>query len=220
MIKSFFSENFPFWQSLSENDRTLLVQNTFTETYLKGEAVHDGGECSGLFVVASGRLRIYMLSEDGKEITLYRLSKGEVCMLSASCVIQSITFDVSVSAEEDTVCYRVSPMAFGEVLERCPDAKIYALETTVTRFSDVMWVMQQILFMSMDKRLAIFLLDESQSIGSDSISMTHEQIARHLGTAREVITRILKHLSSDGIIEVTRGGIVITDKKRLRKIAY
>ena len=220
MINSFFSKHFPFWLHLSENERQFLINNTYTESYKKGETLHDGGECSGLFVVASGRLRVYILSEDGKEITLYRLNSGESCMLSASCVIQSITFDVQVSAEEDTVCYRISPIAFGEILEKTPEVKIYALETTVSRFSDVMWIMQQILFMSMDKRLAIFLLEESQSTGSDFIEITHEQIARHLGTAREVITRILKHLSNDGVISLTRGGIHITDKGKIRKIAY
>ena len=220
MIKSFFKDIFPFWNNLSESDRTLLASNTYTETYKKGEEVHNSGECSGLFAVVSGKLRVYILSDEGKEITLYRLTRGEVCMLSASCVIQSITFDVLVSAEEDTVCYRTAPMAFGDVIERVPEAKIYALETTVTRFSDVMWVLQQILFMSMDKRVAIFLLDEAQGTGTDVIAMTHEQIARHLGTAREVITRILKHLSSDGIIEVTRGGIEIKDKRKLQKLAY
>ena len=74
--------------------------------------------------------------------------------------------------------------------------------------------------MSMDKRPAIFLLEETQANGTDSVNMTHETIARHLGTAREVVTRILKHLAADGVIEVTRKGIVIRDKKKLRRIAY
>ena len=82
-----------------------------------------------------------------------------------------------------------------------------------------MWVMQQIMFMSMDKRLAIFLLDESVSTGNSVITLTHEQIARHLGTAREVVSRLLKHFASDGILEVSRKGIVIIDTKKLRSIA-
>ena len=99
------------------------------------------------------------------------------------------------------------------------EVKNFALETVVQRFSDVMWIMQQIVFMSMDRRLAIFLLDECTANSSDFIGMTHEQIARHLGTAREVVTRMLKHFASDGIIEVTRKGIIISDKKKLRDVA-
>ena len=161
-----------------------------------------------------------MLSEEGKEITLYRLAPGEICMLSASCVLQSITFDVFIDAEEPSDCYMIGAAAFHMISEKVPAVKIFALETAVERFSDVMWIMQQIVFMSMDKRLAIFLLEETQANGTDSVNMTHETIARHLGTAREVVTRMLKHLAADGVIEVTRKGILIADKKKLRSIAY
>ena len=134
--------------------------------------------------------------------------------------MQSVTFDVYVDAEEESDCYHISASAFGDVSNRYLEVKNYALETAVSRFSDVMWIMQQIVFMSMDKRLAIFLLEETQANGTDSVNMTHETIARHLGTAREVITRMLKHLASDGLIEVTRKGIVTKDKKKLQNLAY
>ncbi|MBO5316578.1 MAG: Crp/Fnr family transcriptional regulator [Clostridia bacterium] len=219
-ISDFYKEYFPFWGVLSDEDRALLCDNTDEEHFEKEQPLHDNMACSGLFIVKSGRLRIYILSEEGKEITLYRLSPGDICMLSASCVIQSITFDVYVDAELPSDCYRISSSAFGSLSERVPQVKIFGLETAVERFSDVMWVMQQIVFMSMDKRIAIFLLEESVATGSDTVTVTHEMIARHLGTAREVVTRVLKHLSLDGVVEVTRKGIVITDKKRLGSIAY
>lgn len=216
-----YSKFFPFWNGLNEDDKKYLCENSSEVHFEKHAAVHDNlTGCTGLYIVKKGRLRIYMLSEEGKEITLYRLAPGEICMLSASCVLQSITFDVYVDAEEESDCYLINSAAFATVSNRIPAVKIFALEKTVERFSDVMWVMQQIVFMSMDKRLAIFLLDEATQTGSDIITLTHEQIARHLGTAREVITRLLKHLSSDEIIEVTRKGIIITDKKKLRSIAY
>ncbi len=139
-------------------------------------------------------------------------------MLSASCVLDAITFDVFVDAEEDSKCCVISGPAFALVAERNPAVKIFALETAVGRFSDVMWVMQQILFMSMDKRLAIFLSDESARTGSDIITLTHGQIARYMGSAREVVSRMLKYFASEGIVEVLRGGVKILDKKRLRKL--
>lgn len=215
----FFSEYFPFWNTLSEQDQDFLCQNSSVVHFERKQAVHDNTGCSGLYIIKSGRLRLYMLSDEGKEITLYRLSAGDICMLSASCVLQSITFDVFVEAEMPSECYMINGMAFRTVSERVLDVKNYALETAVQRFSDVMWVMQQIVFMSMDKRLAIFLMDEIRENQTDMIAMTHEEIARHLGTAREVITRMLKHFASDGLLEVSRKGIRILDKKKLWDIA-
>ena len=215
----FFAEYFPFWKSLKDEDKAFLCQSTTEEHFEKEQSIHDNLGCSGLYILKKGRLRLYMLSEEGKEITLYRLMPGDICMLSASCVLQSITFDVYVDAEEPSDCYCIGGPAFAAVSERVPEVKIFALERAVDRFSDVMWIMQQIVFMSMDKRLAIFLLDEMAVTGSEAITMTHEQIARHLGTAREVISRMLKHLAADGAIEVTRKCINITDKEKLRSIA-
>ena len=219
MIATFYEKYFPFWSSLSESDRVLLCESSAQEHFEKAQSVHDNTGCSGLFIVKSGRLRLYMLSECGKEITLNRLSPGDICMLSASCVLQSVTFDVYVEAEEPTDCYRIAASAFSDISSRYLEVKNYALEIAVSRFSDVMWVMQQIVFMSMDKRLAIFLLEDTEINGSDTVTITHEMIARHLGTAREVVSRVLKHLAADGIIEVGRKGITIIDKNRLRSIA-
>lgn len=214
-----YAEYFPFWDKLSEEDKDFLCLNSSLEHFEKEQPVHNNTGCSGLYIVKSGKLRLYMLSDEGKEITLYRLSPGDICMLSASCVLNSITFDVYIDAEIPSECYMINGYAFNTVSERVPEVKIFALETAVQRFSDVMWIMQQIVFMSFDKRLAIFLLDECASNGTDFVAMTHEQIARHLGTAREVVTRMLRHFTADGIVEVTRKGINITDKNKLRGIA-
>ena len=219
-FKEFYKEYFPFWNKLTDDDKEYLCENSWVAHFEKEQAVHDNTGCSGLFIVKSGKLRLYMLSEEGKEITLYRLSPGDICMLSASCVLQSISFDVYVDAEIPSECYVINGMAFNTISERVLEVKNYALEIALGRFSDVMWIMQQIVFMSMDKRLAIFLLDEITENKVDVVALTHEQIARHLGTAREVITRMLKHFSADGIVEVTRKGIKVIDKKKLQDIAY
>lgn len=214
-----YREIFPFWEKISDADREYICRNSHHVVYPKGKNIHDGSECSGVIFVCSGSLRLYMMSEEGKEITLYRLHKGELCMLSASCVLDAITFEVFVDAEQDSQCLVVSGPAFAAVSQRNPDIRIFALETAVSRFSDVMWVMQQVLFMSMDKRLAIFLFDESARTASDTIALTQEQIARYMGSAREVVSRMLKYFAAEGIVEVSRGGIRILDKRRLRELA-
>lgn len=218
-LQSVYSNYFPFWDDLTDADKMTFCRSTVEMKYKKGTTIHDGSECTGVILIKSGCLRLYMLSEDGKEITLYRLFAGDICMLSASCAIEHLTFDVLVDAEADSECYIVGGCAFASASERIPSVKIFALETTVSRFSDVMWVMQQILFMSMDKRLAIFLLDEAAKNGSDTVKLTHEQIAKYMGSAREVVSRMLKYFASEGMVELTRGGVIIRDKSHLRALA-
>ena len=218
MFESIYREIFPFWEKISDTDREYICQNSYDVTYPKGQNIHDGGECSGVIIVRSGSLRLYIMSEEGEDITLYRLHKGDLCMLSASCVLSAVTFEVFVDAEEDSQCCLISGPVFAAVSDRNPDVRIFALETAVSRFSDVMWVLQQILFMSLDKRLAIFLYDEAVRTGADTIALTHGQIARYMGSAREVVSRMLKYFGSEGIVKVSRGGVTILDKKRLRKL--
>ncbi|MBR3994737.1 MAG: Crp/Fnr family transcriptional regulator [Clostridia bacterium] len=219
-LTTLFESTFPFWQGLSENDRATFLRSSQTIHFGKGATIHDGSECTGVILIRSGTLRAYMMSEDGKEITLYRLFSGDMCMLSASCVLEAITFDVFIDAEEECECVVVGGCAYANMSERIPEVKLFALETAVSRFSDVMWVMQQILFMSFDKRLAIFLLDEASKNGSDTVKLTHEQIAKYMGSAREVVSRMMKYFVSEKLVESSRSlGIKIVDKKRLRGIA-
>ena len=218
-LVALFKDNFPFWDDLSQVDKETFINSSQYISFRKGTNIHNGNECTGIILIRTGSLRLYILSDEGKEITLYRLFPGEMCILSASCVLNNITFDVFVDAEENSECIIVGGCAYAALAERNNEAKIFALETALARFSDVMWVMQQILFMSMDKRLAIFLLDELSKTGGDTVRLTHEQIAKYMGSAREVVTRMLKYFSSEGIVELSRGGIKVLDMKRLRDLA-
>ena len=214
-----FKKTFPFWDIMSDADKDTFLRTSQNVKFNKGTNIHDGNECTGVILIKSGSLRLYLLSEEGKEITLYRLFPGDMCIFSASCVLNSITFDVFVDSEEESECVVVGGCAFEDLSKRMPEAKIFALESAVSSFSDIMWVMQQILFMSMDKRLAIFLLDEIAKNGTDTVKLTHEQIAKYMGSAREVVSRMLKYFASEGIVSVSRSeGIKIIDKKRLRDL--
>ncbi|MDO4743268.1 MAG: Crp/Fnr family transcriptional regulator [bacterium] len=214
-----YKEMFPFWEEITESDRNYICENSVALTYPKATNIHNGTECSGVILVRSGCLRLYIMSDQGKEITLYRIHAGDMCMLSASCVLKSVTFDVFVDAEENSECYVINGQAFSNVADRNPNIKIFTLETAVSRFSDVMWIMQQILFMSMDKRLAMFLSDEIARTGSETINLTHEQIAKYIASAREVVSRMLKYFANEGIVEVSRKGIKVLDKKRLYNLS-
>jgi CRP/FNR family transcriptional regulator len=213
------SRYFAAWEHLTKDEQESLVANTVLMRYAKGVCIHNGeNDCKGMLIIKKGVLRTYMLSESGKEITLYRLGTGDVCVLSASCVLSAITFEVQIDAEEDSEVFFVSPLFLQSLMETNIYVECFAYKTATDRFSDVMWAMQQILFMSMDKRLAVFLWDEITKSGDDTVHLTHEQVARDVGSAREVISRMLKYFSSEGIVELSRGGIKVVDKKKLRKL--
>ena len=103
-FESVYKEAFPFWNEITEAEREHICSNSVEKIFQKGENIHDSSECSGVILVRSGCLRVYMLSESGKDITLYRLYSGDMCILSASCVLKTITFDVFIDAEEDSSC--------------------------------------------------------------------------------------------------------------------
>ena len=215
--ESFFSEYFPFWDKLNEEQRRCLCNDTAQITYKKGHVVHDPHECTGAIILKSGGLRTYFLSEDGKEVTLFRLYAGDICILSATCVLRAITFDVMVEADTDSECLLIGSRTLGKLVEECIYVKNYALEITASHFSETMWSFEQIMFMSIEKRLAIFLLDECARRHSDTLKLTHEQIAKYMGSAREVVTRMLRAFASEGILESGRGDIHILDKIKLRR---
>lgn len=222
LIREQLSEHFSAWEELSTKEQEGLLKNSQLIHYKKGVNVHGGdATCAGLIFILEGSLRTYMLSEEGREITLYRLKHGDICVLSASCVLSTITFEVHIDAEEDTKALLVSSSHFSDLFEANKNIQCFSYKLATERFSDVMWAMQQILFMSMDKRLAIFLWDEiaSQSAQKEpKLHYTHEQIAKYTGSAREVISRMLKYFSDEGIVNVSRGDLTIINKEKLRKL--
>ncbi len=209
-------ENFPFWKNLSDSDRTTLLQGTIKFTHPEGAVVHeDRNTCTGLLLVLSGQLRIYIVSETGKEITLYRLFNRDVCVLSASCLIRNITFDVYVTAEKETKLLRITTDSYKSIGSNNSAVLDFTNQLVSSRFSDVMWVVEQIVFMSFDKRLAMRILELSAIAESDTFRITHEALARDLGTAREVVTRMLSRFQEDALLTLFRGGITITDRDAL-----
>ena len=212
---------FPFWGQLTPAEQEQLCRFTRPVKYRKGERVHSPVEnCVGILLLRSGQLRAYLLSEDGRDITLYRLFRGEVCILSASCVMDSVNFDLYIDAEEDTEAYCIGAGVFRQLMQQNVYVRCYAYQMTAERFSDTMWTMQQILFMSADRRLAIFLADELAETGGDDVRLTQDQMAKYMGSAREVVSRLLKYFAGEGIVKLYRGGVTVTDKDRLLKMAY
>lgn len=211
----------PFWDKLSDEQKDLLRNNTVSAKYAKNSnIVSDTCADSGVIYVKSGMLRAYLLSEEGREVTLYRMSAGDFCVLSNACASMDETFDIFVDAEKDSDILQIGANCFSKIVSENIYAENFSLKVSASRLSEVIWALEQILFMSFDKRLAIFLIDEIAHSGGNTVYMTHEQIAKHMGSAREVVSRMLKYFSSEGMVKLSRGGVTVTDKERLRRLTY
>ena len=211
-----FAEYIPFWNKLTREQQDHLSGAIEHWNVKKGTHIHDSSaECLGLVIVRSGQLRSYILSEDGREITIGRLFEYDVSLLSASCVMPDMQFNVMIEAEKDTEFWSIPACLFKNLIDESLAVSNYSRSLLSSNFSDLMWLMEQIMWKSFDKRLASFLLEETSIEGTRQLKITHEKIASHMGTAREVVTRMLRYFQSEGMVKLTRGTIEITDEKKL-----
>ena len=214
------ADYFPIWNKFTPQQQQLVQDTLLRRQVSKGTVVHDGSaDCSGLMLIRSGQLRVYMLSEEGREITLYRLFDMDICLFSASCVMQSVQFDVMIEAEKDSEMWIIPPHIFQRLKNESAAMANYSNDLMASRFSEVMWLMEQIMWKSFDKRLAAFLLEEAALEETNQLKITHEAIGNHLGNPREVVTRMLRYFQSEGMVNLSRGTVEITDEKKLRSLA-
>ncbi len=217
--RAYLNDTLSFWKKLTRAQKDLLSQAVEKKHFHTGEFMHGGEEqCSGLFLLQSGQVRAYMISESGREITLYRLMDRDVCIFSASCIMKNISFDIYIETEKDTEAYLIPTAIFRKLSEESLAVQAFTNEIMASRFSEVMWILEQALFTRMDKRLADFLIEQTNLEESDTLAITHERIANHLGTAREVITRMLKYFQEEGAVSLNRKTITILDKEKLEKL--
>lgn len=209
----------PFWDKLSKSQQDYISQNAVVRQYEKGSSIFSySNSCLGMTYITKGSVRVFINSEEGREITLFRLKKDSTCVLSASCVINQISFDTHMETEESCEILIINSNAFKRITEENIYVRCFMYELMTERFSSVMWTMQQILFSKFDKRLATFLVNEYEKTGNKKIHMTHEYIAKQVNSVREVTSRMLKRFVADGYIEIGRGYIIIRDIDSLKKI--
>lgn len=214
-----FHDCFPVWTQLTPNQQNRIRNTLITRKIQKGTVVHNGRmDCLGLLLVRSGQLRAYILSDEGREITLYRLFDRDICLFSASCMMRSLQFDVIISAEKDTDLWIIPTEVYRTIMEESAPVANYTNELIATRFSEVMWRVEQVLWKSMDKRVAAFLTEEASIEGTNTLKITHETIANHLGSHREVITRMLRYFQSEGLVRLSRGTVEILDADQLEQL--
>ena len=214
-----FEHYFPIWDKLTADQQQRIKSVSMLQKVKSGTVLHDGSpECLGMLLVRSGQLRAYILSEEGREVTICRFFEMDICLFSASCVMPNMQFDIFIEAEKDTEVWVIPACLYQNLMDESLAISNYSHNLITSHFSDVMWLMEQIMWKSFDKRLAAFLLEESNLEDTDSLKITHEKIANHMGTAREVVTRMLRYFQSEGMVKLTRGTIELTDKKKLNKL--
>lgn len=214
------SQYFPIWDQLTPAQQELLTASASKAQATKGTVLHNGSaDCLGLLLVCSGQLRAYILSDEGREITIYRLFERDICLFSASCIIRSIQFEVMIEAEKDAALWVIPADVYKQVMEESAPLANFTNEIMAARFSEVMWLIEQIMWKSLDRRLAHFLLEESALEGTDALKITHETIGRHMGTAREVVTRMLRYFQGEGLVKLSRGTVELTGREQLESLA-
>ncbi len=211
-----FSVYFPFWDKLTSAQQTMLTENTKMRTAQKGELLNRSStDCLGLLLVETGLLRAYILSGEGQEVTLYRLIPHDLCLFSAACIMKNIQFEVLVEVEKESTVWVIPSEIYQSLMEESVLVANYTNQMMAARFSQVIWLMEQIMWNRFDKRLAHFLLEEASLNDSDTLKLTHEAIANHMGTAREVVTRMLHYFQNEGMVQLTRGTVELIDKEKL-----
>ena len=212
-------EYFPIWKKLTANQQERIISVADLQRVKAGTVIHDGGaDCIGLLLIRSGQLRAYLLSEEGREITICRFFEMDICMFSASCVMPNMQYDIFVEAEKDSEFWVIPACLYQNLMDESIALSNYSRDLITSHFSDVMWLMEQVMWKSFDKRLAAFLLEEATLEGDTVLRITHEKIANHMGTAREVVTRMLRYFQNEGLVKLTRGTVEILDPNRLQKL--
>lgn len=210
----------PYWKELKKDEQEKILQTVTFHHAKKGTIVHRAGQdCVGLLVLVKGQFRSYIVSEEGKEITVFRLYERDMCLFSVSCFMRNIDFDLWVEAKEDTDYWVMDADTYEMLLKKSMPVLAYTNELLSARFSDVMWMVDQIMNKSVDNRLAAFLIQEANEKDTNEVLVTHDRIARELGTAREVVSRTLKYLNQEGLISSGRGRVKIQNYKGLYQLA-
>ena len=214
------SNYFPVWDKLTAQQQERITTASEFRKVKAGTVLHNGGlDCLGLLLIRTGQLRAYMLSEEGREVTIHRLFEMDICLFSASCVMPNIQFDIIIEAEKDSELWIIPACLYKDLMEESLPISNYANDLISNHFSELMWLVEQIMWKSFDKRLAKFLLEEAAVEETDSLKITHEKIANHLGTAREVVTRMLRYFQGENMVRLTRGTVDLTDTAALRTLA-
>ena len=181
----------------------------------KGQDVFlEGDKVDAIALLISGVVRVYKIGETGREITLYRFGNGESCILTANAILSQKNFPAVATVEQEAEAVMIPSESFRDWVRRYDLWREFVFDLLSERLSAVMAIVEEVAFRRMDTRVATFILEHSRL--SDSIQITHQEIAAELGTSREVVSRILEDFSASGMVNVSRGMIKVLEREELR----
>ena len=209
----------PFWNDLSNDEREMVGAATVFRHYDIGRLIHGscdgGGSCLGLVYVLSGDIRTYIVSPEGREVTLFKLTKDDFCVFAASCVLSRIKQETQMVPVSSTELMIVPAPIFAKLCAKNIQVKSLAYELATEKLSEVMSVFERILFVPFESRLASYLVEQYRLSGSAELKITQEKVAQEINSAREVVARALNKLAKDDVVSLRRGKIILQDVKQL-----
>lgn len=216
-----YLETLPFWGKLSDEEKRFALRNSAIRRVDRGALVYSKGDCAcvGMVCMGKGSVRAYLLSSEGREITLFRLRPGDTCVLTASCAVRRITVETHMEAEEPSELLVMNAEAFASLTEGNIHARCFLYERATEGYASVVRTLEEILFSSFDKRLAAFLVAEAEREGSFDIRLTQSRIAEQVNSAREVVTRMLRQFADKGLVELSRGQVRLIKPEELKELA-
>jgi len=210
---------FPVLRQIPESDRKIIFSAGSVADLPDGQMLmKQNQQCQFIPMVMSGKLRIFKLSENGREMTLYRIGPGETCLISIACQIKGEDFPAMAQVEGKTQLFMLPSFICHDILSSSLAWKDFIITSIYAHLTDVMETLEAVAFDRTDHRLVLWLLDKTNE-KKDTILCTHEEIAVELGTAREVVSRLLAELKNKGVVSLGRGKIKVTDSVKLRKLA-
>lgn len=195
-----------------------FMQKAFLARIPAGRDVFsEGDDASSIALLLSGAVRVYKIGASGREITLYRFGHGESCILTANAILSRQSFPAIATVEQDAEAAMIAAPDFRDWINRYAPWRNFIFDLLSQRLSIVLDIVEDVVFQRMDTRLAALLLQASET--RNPVLTTHQELAAELGSAREVVSRILEDFSSQGLIRTARGSIEILDRPRLRVVA-
>jgi len=199
---------FPFYSNMTEADKKLLRESVTVSKLMRGQIMTgDNNRCLGILMVISGRLRLFRLSEKGREMTLYRIGAGEMCLLSGICALGSVDYHFSIEAERGSFLVILPSEVFKELLFRSEPFMSHVFGELAKKLILSIETIEMLLFSSIEERILAFL--QSRANVKGEVKATHEKMAAELGSSREVITRQLQKMSEKGLVKQERGLIAV-----------
>lgn len=199
---------FSFYEDMREEDKKLLRESVIRKDFGKGQIMMgDNNQCNGIPMVMSGRLRMFRISEKGREMTLYHINAGELCLMAGVCAMGNVQYDFSTEAEKDSVLAIIPPDTFKELIYRSDSFRAYIFNAMAQKLILSIETIEMLIFNSIEERIMTYLQHHANADGI--VKTTHEKMAVELGSSREVITRQLKTMSERGLLELKRGQIIL-----------